>query len=91
MGIFLYFVPAAELTKQLTWLLDHNLLASNQDGEYLLRQDLSQLKLKDLYRRGEFKLPLKAERYFEKHQPILDECWASMDTIFNQPIETFYK
>ena len=86
-----YFVPDDELTQQLKWLTENNLMATNQDGEYLLRQDLSQLKLKDLYRKGEFKLPLKAESYFEKHQAVLDECWSTVDNLFAQPIEHFFK
>ncbi|WP_154222265.1 YihY family inner membrane protein [Marinicella rhabdoformis] len=87
----LYFVPDDELAEQLSWLSDNNLMAINQDGAYLLRQDLDQLKLKDLYRKGEFKLPLKAEIYFQKHQAVLDECWSTVDNLFNQPIALFFK
>ena len=87
----LYFVPDDELANQLKWLTDNKLMAVNQDGEYLLRHDLSQLKLKDLYRKGQFKLPLKAEVYFEKHQKVLDECWSSVDQLLNQPLAQFFK
>lgn len=87
----LNFIPDDELAKQLKWLTVNNLMATNQDGEYLLRQDLSQLQLKDLYRKGQFKLPLKAEIYFGKHQTILDECWSSVDQLLNQPLSHFFK
>lgn len=86
-----YFVPDDELSQQLEWLSVNKLITTNQDGEYLLRQDLSQLKLKDLYRKGQFKLPLKAEIYFQKHQKVLDECWSSVDTLLNQPLAQFFK
>ncbi len=86
-----YFVPDDELNSQIKWLSENNLMATNQSGEYLLRQDLSQLALRDLYRKGDFKIPIKAEDYFEKHQSMLDECWASVDNLFSQPIVNLFK
>lgn len=86
-----YFVPDDELNHQLQWLVDQRLMARDQKGAYLLRQDLSQFTLKDLYRKGDFKLPTKAEDYFKKHQPVLDECWQSVDNLFNQPLTEILK
>lgn len=86
----LSFVPDNELAEQLHWLQQQGLVASNHSGDYLLQQDLGCLSLRELYRRGSFKLPLRAEDYFCRQQPLLDDFWKASGDFLEQSVEQIF-
>lgn len=86
----LSFVPDNELAAQLHWLQQQGLVASNHNGCYLLQRNLSCFSLRELYRRGTFKLPLQAESYFHQHQPLLDDFWRKGGNFLEQPLEQVF-
>lgn len=84
----LYFVPDDELNLQLEWLTDNKYIAINRSSEYLIRHDLGALDFKTLYKNGSFRIPVKASKYFQQYQPLLDNYWQPVKTMLNQSIET---
>jgi len=84
----LYFVPDDELNMQLEWLKENKYIAINQSGEYLIRHDLAALDFKTLYKNGSFKIPVKASKYFQQYQPLLDNYWQPVNSMLDQSIET---
>lgn len=83
----LHFVPDDELNKQLEWLEENEYIAINQNGDYLLRRDLSTLDFKSLYMKGGYKIPLTTSEYFAQYQHLLDTYWQPVDGMLNQSIE----
>ncbi len=83
----LYFVPDDELNKQLQWLEDNGYMATDQAGDYLLRHDLTTLSFKSLYMSGDYKIPIKASKYFAHYQHLLDAYWQPVEGMLNQSIE----
>ncbi|TDR22764.1 YihY family inner membrane protein [Marinicella litoralis] len=84
----LRFVPDDELNKHLDWLEKQGYIAINQSGDYLIRHDLNALDFKALYKNGNFKIPVKASKYFAHYQNLLDNYWQPVDTMLNQSIAT---
>ena len=86
----LYFVPDDELNKQLEWLEENEYITIDQNGDYLLRHDLSTLDFKSLYMNGGYKIPLKASKHFAHYQHLLDAYWQPVDDMLNQSIERIF-
>ncbi|VAW47414.1 hypothetical protein MNBD_GAMMA02-1414 [hydrothermal vent metagenome] len=86
----LYFVPDDEFNKQLEWLEENEYITINQSGDYLLRHDLSTLDFKSLYMNGDYKIPIKASKYFTHYQHLLDAYWQPVDGMLNQSIEKIF-
>lgn len=51
-------VPSSRLQDMLRKLLDQNLIAQDQEGDWLLKRDLSRFTLRDLYTAGDYHLPI---------------------------------
>lgn len=88
--IYLNFVPDDEFNMQLEWLESHEYIAINQDGDYLLRHDLSALDFRSLYMNGSFKIPIKASKNFAHYQHLLDAYWQPVDGMLNLSIEKIF-
>lgn len=82
------FVPDNELTAQLNWLLNQQIVNLDNEGDYLLQRDLTHLSWREFYKSGEFKIPLEADAYFADFQSLLDEFWKPKDNLLSKSLDS---
>lgn len=84
----LSFVPDNEISAQLSWLVEQHIISLDNEGEYLLQQDLTRLSGREFYQKGTFKIPLEADAYFSEFQSILDEFWQPKDNLLKKSMDS---
>jgi membrane protein len=84
-------VPDNEIHEQLDWLELNNIIQSNQDGDYLLLQDLENISINILYHLGFFSLPRHADKKFQKYEPFIEKIWSKIDQNMNQTVKSVFK
>ncbi len=62
-------VPSSRLQDLLRTLMDQNLITQDQDGAWILKRDLNRYTLRDLYREGDFHLPIGKEMTVPSDSP----------------------
>ena len=83
-------VPDDEILKQLDWLEEHNIIQTNQDGDYILLRDLDSISIGKLYVLGKFSFPITANN-FEKFEPFLKKIWSKIFPDMKQTIKSIFK
>jgi membrane protein len=62
-------VPSSRLQDLLRTLMDQNLITQDQDGAWVLIRDLSRYTLRELYREGDFHLPIGKDKSVPSQSP----------------------
>ena len=87
----MYTVPDNEINKQLVWLEEHKLIQVNQEGDYVLLQDLDSISISNLYLLGKFSLPKAASKNFEFFEPLLNKIWSKLNPQMKNSVKTLFK
>lgn len=84
-------VPDDEITKQLDWLSQNNIIQINQDGDYVLLRDLDSISVDKLYTMGGFNLPVTTTKNFKFFEPFVRQIWSKISVDMENSIKTTFK
>jgi len=84
-------VPDNEISKQLEWLENNNLLQVNQDGDYVLLRDLDSISIGNLYTMGRFSLPATTAKNFEFFEPFIKNVWSKIFPDMKCSVKSIFK